>query len=126
MTDIKAKALALLNEVWKERGCLPESKMRRESLSSHEALYRAIEAHEAYKQEVSDIVKAYVNGAGLGGIDEWVNLKSLIISKPKPDPLVDVLDAMKDGRAGPTTESYAACLRAALDARGLEIREKGQ
>jgi len=47
-----------------------------------------------------------------------------IIPAPKPDPLVEVLDAMKDGRAGPTTESYAACLRAALDALGFEIREK--
>jgi hypothetical protein len=73
----------------------------------------------AFKQEASDIVTSYLNREG-----NWLMLQRLLIPKPKPDPLVRVLDAMKDGRAGPTTESYAACLRAALDAVGLEIREK--
>ena len=40
---------------------------------------------------------------------------------PAPDPLVEALNDMKDGRAGPTTESYASCLRAALAARGGKI-----
>lgn len=80
-----------------------------------------------FRQEVSDIVHDYVHGAGKkGAVDAWESLKGLIIPAPKPDPLVEVLDAMKDGRAGPTTKSYAACLRAALDDLGFEIREKGQ
>ena len=48
------------------------------------------------------------------------HLARFIIAKPV-DPLVEALDDMKDGRAGETTESYAACLRAALAARGLII-----
>jgi hypothetical protein len=71
-----------------------------------------------FRQEVSDelIKQGFINAStGIG---------RFIIPAPKPDPLVEVLEAMKDGRAGPTTESYAACLRAALEARGLEIREK--
>lgn len=121
MTDIEAKAL----ELWGP-GIAAEVNIHNFAILGS-AFIEMRDRHEAYKQKVSDIVKAYVNGAGKnGGIDEWVNLKSLIIPKPNPDPLVDVLDAMKDGRAGPTTESYAACLRAALEAHGLEIREKGQ
>ena len=87
----------------------------------------AIEQHEAFKQEVSDAVAEYKADQPY----VWKQSASdyfcrFIINADKPDPLVEVLDAMKDGRAGPTTESHAACLRAALDARGLEIREKGQ
>jgi len=78
-----------------------------------------------FQQEVSDAVEKVIESCA---VTSWgaAMLDPLIIPKPKPDPLVEVLDALKDGRAGPTTESYAACLRAALDARGLEIREKGQ
>jgi hypothetical protein len=118
MTDIKAKALALLNEVRVER--YPHAIMGyidRGAAPTHEALCRAIEQHETFKQTVSDIVGAYVNADG--GPDDWENLNSLIISKPKPDPLVEVL-----------TDTFGASLidadelRAALDAVGLEIRKK--
>jgi hypothetical protein len=99
-----------------------------------------------FRQEVSDMADAHLKHAftvkekHLSGykvtvgfekqedatawFDQLLDLPKFIIPKPKPDPLVEVLEAMKDGRAGPTTESYAACLRAALDALGLEIREK--
>jgi hypothetical protein len=88
-----------------------------------EALCRALERHETYKQKVSDAVEKVIESCA---VTSWgaAMLDPLII--PKPDPLVDVLDALKDGRAGPTTESYAHHIRAALDAVGLEIREKGQ
>lgn len=86
---------------------------------------KGIEQHEAFKQKVSDIVKAYVNGAGKnGGIDEWVNLKSLIISKPKYDPLVDVAESL--GYFNTAAQGWAGDVRDALDALGFEIREKGQ
>jgi hypothetical protein len=128
MTDIEKKALALVNEIECER-CEKELTRRimRHDLPSHEALCRTLEQHEAFKQEVSDAVEGYLDGPPIERhliIDTLRNF--IIIPKPKPDPLVEVLEAMKDGRAGPTTESYAACLRAALEARGLEIREKGQ
>jgi len=58
MTDdsIKQKALALLNGVIKERRCVPRMTIYRETNIEDEALCRAIEQHEAYKQKVSDIV----------------------------------------------------------------------
>jgi hypothetical protein len=117
MTDIKEKALALVNEVRRE---YPNAA---DYTAGYMALCRAIEQHEAFKQEVSDAAEQYNEaGAPMG----WEGFDRFITPKPQPDPLVEVLDAMKDGRAGPTTESYAACLRAALEARGLEIREKGR
>ena len=81
-----------------------------------------LKSHEAFRQEVSDAVYAYVNATG-GGVDEWENLKSLII--PKPDPLVEVMEQIPTSALTPTFV-YAAKIRAALEARGLEIREKGQ
>jgi hypothetical protein len=88
-----------------------------------QGIRKGIEQHEAFKQKVSDIVKAYVNGAGKnGGIDEWVNLKSLIITKP--DPLVDVAESL--GYFNTAAKGWAGDVRAKLEARGLEIREKGQ
>jgi len=89
-----------------------------------QGIRKGIEQHEAFKQKVSDIVKAYVNGAGKnGGIDEWVNLKSLIISKPKYDPLVDVAESL--GYFNTAAQGWAGDVRAALDDLGFEIREKG-
>ena len=78
-------------------------------------LAEAIEQHEAFKQEVSDAVE-----------EEFVlvdahTLHRFIIPKTKPDPLVEVL-----------TDTFGASLidadelRAALEARGLEIREKSK
>jgi regulator of protease activity HflC (stomatin/prohibitin superfamily) len=89
-----------------------------------EALCRAIEQHEAFKQEVSDAVFAYSNPYSSDEA-KWEKLKSFIIPKPKPDPLVEVIKAMQ---AEPTTyvtsEVYANRINAALDALGFEIREK--
>jgi hypothetical protein len=119
MTDIEQKALALVNEVGEERMGMLAGHINRE-ITTHEALCRAIEQHEAFKQEVSDAVDYAL------ATPDAVDLRRFIIPKPKPDPLVEALDELKDGRDAPTTESYAAFLRAALEARGLEIREKGQ
>ena len=75
-----------------------------------------------FKQKVSDALYDYFGDAHV----QWGGPLShlFIIPAPKPDPLVEVLEAMKDGRAGPTTESYAKCLRVTLADFGLEIREK--
>jgi hypothetical protein len=115
--SIEAKALALVNEVNVERvgwRYAPYSKFDRDFDHTSEALCRAIEQHEAFRQEVSDIVEAYVNR---GTTDDWVNLKSLIITEP--DPLVE---AMVEAGLMPLVSD----LRAALEARGLEIREKSE
>ena len=49
-------------------------------------------------------------------------LERFIIPAPKPDPLVEAMADCGVDRF----ESWADQLRAALDARGFEIREKGQ
>lgn len=118
MTDIEKKALALMNEVRAERGWRLNTCVARGicGTSVEEALYRAIEQHEAFRREVSDAVERWF---ACGGCDPTKGLVRFIIPKPV-DPLVDALDDMKDGRAGGTTESYATCLRAAMKARGYE------
>lgn len=99
-----------------------------------DAFIRSIQLHEKtkkelqdvkqefddFRQEVSDAVMQAFPNTGL--MPDC--LGELIIHKPNPDPLAEALEAMKDGRAGLTTESYAKCLRAALDALGFEIRKK--
>ena len=116
MTDIEAKALALINEVRRQYPSAPDY------TASHIAICRTLEQHEAFRQKVSDAAKVYNEvGAPMG----WEGFDQFII--PKPDPLVEVIKAMQ---AEPTTyvtsEVYANRINAALDALGFEIREKGQ
>ena len=94
MTDtIEQKALALVNEVETERGMSEWTDVCRSELTMGEALCRAIEAHEAFRQEVSDAVEAVFAGYHDAPIP-WVimrrKLERFIIAKP--DPLVEVLD----------------------------------
>ena len=124
MTDIEAKALALVREVLAERDLSDKRAVRREVSPYTEALCRAIERHEAYEQKVSDIVYAHVNATNETSADAWEKLKTLIIPAPKPDPLVEVMK--KAGWADAVIDSCAPSLSAALDALGFEIREKGQ
>jgi len=78
------------------------------------ALFRAIEQHEAFRQEVSDVMLFIATTYPMPAVD----FSRFII--PKPDPLVDVMKELD------LTHGYAEEIRAALEARGLEIREKGQ
>ena len=82
------------------------------------ALCRAIEQHEAFKQEVSDAVVEYFGPKHLDVILAGHLLSRFIITKP--DPLEEVLYGM--WFSDPKEDAKA--LRAALDARGFEIREK--
>ena len=66
-----------------------------------------------FRQEVSDALLRYFAPSHVPH-----GLKSLII--PKPDPLVEALNESGVILAGPVAKD----LRAALEARGLEIREK--
>jgi hypothetical protein len=123
MTDIEAKAQALLMEVRKDRGAhpMPDEPLNRTYIA-HEALYRAIERHETYKQKVSDAIE-----------NEWANLhystqrnlSHLIIPKPKRDPLVAAMEKM-GWYVAPNGPADAENFRTALDALGFEIREKSK
>jgi hypothetical protein len=119
MTDIEAKALALVREVLAERNLSDKRAVRREVSPYTEALCRALEQHEDFKQEVSTNVRLYREEQPY----IWQQSASgffsrFIIPKPKPDPLVEVLIELD------LTYGYAEEIRAALEARGLEIREK--
>lgn len=117
MTDIEQKALALLNEV--RKGANPESEVTFvcRDLYDHEALCRAIERHEAFRQEVSDAVEEAFGDGVHPSIEE--PLVRFII--PKPDPLAQTLGDF-DGTLWEPEDVLR--FRAALEARGLEIREK--
>ena len=126
MTDIKEKALALLNEVRAERGYQTLTAIYRDTYMEAEALFRAVEQNEAFKQEVSDAVENVETPmeipctCGNKYVVTFNLLDHFIIPKPKPDPLVEVMKELD------LTHGYAQEIRAALEARGLEIREKGQ
>ena len=125
MTDIERKALALVNEVQKVRGHTGSPWNSPTILN--EALYRAIEQHEAFRQEVSDAVEQAV--AFLGPPSEKLRRGRLAVALArfiiaKPDPLVEVINDADDMVRKPDAPSYAEAIRAALAARGLEIREK--
>ena len=123
MTDIEQKALALIKP-----GASCEVNFENISILAT-AFTRAIEQREAtkqelsdYKQKVSDAVEgfmiAFSNGAAC-----LPSISHLVIPAPKPDPLVDIVEWLGGEW---TPEEYAEEIRAALEARGLEIREKGQ
>jgi len=121
MTDdsIEAKALALFNEIRVERGWEPLPHLFRPHFEA-EAICRAIEQHEAFKQEVSDVM-TYIR-ALYPTLPR--NFDRFIIPKPKPDPLEEVL--LEIDRAIMWADICAEEIRASLEARGFEIREKGQ
>ena len=118
MTETEKKALALVNEACKSDFKDLGSTYRNNIL---DALLLAIEQHEAFRQEVSDAVEAVFAGYHDAPIP-WVvmrrKLEPFIIAKP--DPLVEAMADCGVDRF----ESWANQLRAALAARGLEIREK--
>jgi hypothetical protein len=118
--SVEAKALALVNEVREERNYPLQAKIYRVVDADIEALCRAIEQHEAFKQEVSNALYDYFGDADSTGGD---TLNRFFI--PKPDPLVEVIEKCA-AQMHLTSEDAAKELRAALDAVGFEIREKGQ
>ena len=129
MNDIEKKALALVNEVARELGWGETKEIFAAGYTRNEALFRAIEQHEAFRQEVSDTmakaIKHIKDGRpafAAGAIGAFVIPKP----KPKPDPLVEIIGEINDGPYVETKAEYADRIRAALEARGLEIREKGQ
>jgi hypothetical protein len=126
MTDdsIEAKALALVNEVRAELKLQPFGPELCGEIFT--ALCRAIERHEAFKQEVSDavgdtlfMVETHCDGEALALVSN--RLLKFIIPKPKPDPLAQTLGDF-DGTLWEPEDVLR--FRAALEARGFEIRKK--
>ena len=119
MTEIEQKALALLNEVNMERNRKGATFVfvDRSSCVLTEALCRAIEQHEAFKREVSDAVEEIAKVWGTAD-PAWGYLRRFIIAKP--DHIRGA--ALDIGVSWGPNDSDS--FRAALAARGLEIREK--
>ena len=158
MTDdsIEAKALAMVNEVRKERGWVSLPTYRTDA--NMEALCRAIEQHEATMKErdslavalratsaaCADHVKTIIKlkqelhdfqQKVSDAVEAYLNpndriyshtLSRFVIPKPKVDPLVDVLLDMELSSDQEEGQHDAKWLRLKLDALGFEIREKGQ
>ena len=135
MSDIEAKAVVLLNEVRKERGHPTHPEISRKFDDTGEALCRAIERHEATTQQ-HEKLKWEVSFAVLSAMKVLLEmaehdcevrirpiLERFIITKP--DPLHKCLEEAL-ARNGEDLTEHTDRLRAALEARGLEIREKGQ
>ena len=116
MNEITKKALALINQVEADRG-FALSWYINESDIAEEALCRAIEQHEAYKQEVSDAVESYFCGV----CPPHYILARFIIPKPTVDPLVEAL--IKGGIVNLGAAEMAADIREALAKRDLKIVE---
>lgn len=117
MTDIEAKALAMVNEVLEGKALNNTLFTRLPTAVSSLVLLRAIEQHEAYKQQVSDAVEY-----ALDTTPDAVDLRRFIIPKPKPDPLAEAMIKWFSMK-GLSNEDHANNLRTALEARGLEIKE---
>jgi len=126
------QAVVLVNEVRRERGgtsYTEYTRLRRDHDDANEALCRAIEQHEAFKQEVSDAVEKANTPTeilclcGRKNAVAFIRLDQFIIPKPKPDPLVEIMEVLNGEW---TPDEYAKTIRAKLDALGFEIREKGQ
>ena len=122
MVDVEQKAQSLFSKVLIERGATHRNIDR--DVSAHEALCRAIEQHEAFKQKVSDAAQEATEI-----IDHWSGdragakcLQDFIIPKPKPDPLINVAKML--GYYNTAAKDLAGDIRATLDAAGFEIREK--
>jgi len=139
MKHTEQKALALVNEAAEGLYYEPDD-FETERRDVFKALCRAIEQHEAFKQEVSKVM-TYIKALYPTLPTDY---DRFIISKPKPDPLVvavhearyairglldiaseENLDSEQAGRAFAALHEIGTAL-AALEARGLEIREKGQ
>ena len=141
MTDIEQKALWLLNEVAIEE-------CEEVNLAPHETLCAALRLsvieHEDTKQELHDCKQEFSDfqqkvsdevekqaqtvwdihcGCGTRHPISFNTLSQFIIPAPKPDPLYECLEEAL-ARNGDDLTEHTDRLRAALEARGFEIRKK--
>ena len=130
--EFRQIGIGLINEYRQQRGFTPidwlvidtpEASAFIRSIQLHEKTKKELqgvkqELHD-FRQEVSDAV-GYV--LKFLGARHWAetHLNEFIIPKPKPDPLVQVLDTLG------LCSARATEIHTALSFRGFEIREKGQ
>ena len=118
---IEQQALALVNEVQSERNIAPDRIFQREfSTPSGEALCRALERHEAFRQEVSEAVKDAIEMAGWSEDAPGIrsHLSRFIIAPPV-DPLVERIAEALGG-----CTSHAEAIIEELAKHGLAIRKE--
>lgn len=119
MTEIERKALALVNEVFTEKGGSPIDYAALEGPGDVVtlALCRAIEQHEAFRQEVSFALETFKHGNTC--ILHSYLLDPFIIAKP--DPLVEAMNEALLSEQDMGAQEMADSFRAALAARGGKI-----
>ena len=120
MTDIEQKALALVQEVQGFECGVSIYHVHNAKLL-RQALCRAIEQHEAFRQEVSDAVERWTIEYLLGN-SLRKDMAQFIIPKPV-DQLAKVLKKL-DLSDEKEARHYAEWVRNELDELGYEIREK--
>jgi hypothetical protein len=120
MSEIEKKALALFNEVARERGATHDSVLLDRAFVENEALCRAIEQHEAFRQEVSDAVER----AQTKDWDVHPVLWRFIIAEPV-DPLVEAWMEAWPNDPLEAAEKETQALREALAKRGGKIVWEG-
>lgn len=75
-----------------------------------------------FRKEVSDVVEQALSFGDVESLRRKGVLSRFIIPKPKPDPLREIAEAW--GLHNTVAKSWVEDLRATLEARGFEIREK--
>ena len=122
MTEIERKALALVNEVLEEWEVSRATEDDMDGSACFVALCRAIERHEAFRQEVSDAVEDYCGYVPPDSPSHPIT--RFILPKPV-DPLVEAMQEACGAQGLATkhtpNEADADNLRQALAARGLKI-----
>lgn len=125
MTDIEQKALEMISAARKEHPT-PDN-----YLIARTALFRAIEQHEAFRQEVSDAVEKQAQTVwdihcrcGTRHPISFNTLEQFITPKPKPDPLLAALLELELSSDLQEGQHDAKWIRNKLDELGFEIREK--
>ena len=122
MTETEKKALALVNEVRVLDGRDPVPLDIMTYQYGFIALLRAIEQHEAFRQEVSDAVEKLLAWRSIRSQGVIVDSVARFIIA-KRDPLVEALGELADRNM--EAEQAAETLRAAIEARGGRIVWEG-
>ena len=96
MTDIEEKALTLVNEVRAERSGYPQQYLSRRENQWFEALCRAIEQHEAFRQEVSDeTIRRWPHGRAPDGFVHFIIAKPDRIEALEAESVLDAANAAR-------------------------------
>ena len=124
-TEKKALALAIETRVDDRYRLCPDPTL---TFGLWEALCRAIEQHEAFRQEVSDAVEKTVNAVHSdSSLIVWSQMRRFII--PKLDPLVEAMRDACDAQGIATKHTPGELtkhVRAAIEARGGRIVWEGE